>query len=218
MRLIMQLKKFSKADAVQLLATCHGLEIEYHEPDGLVEATYSYFDKNGKLLKEVLRYPGKRFRQRRLQDGGWAWDVQGVKPSLYNLERLQFEQTVIIVEGEKGCDRLNKLLLTDSSGGRIIAATSGGAESWSDDLADDLLYHRVILMPDDDKPGKQYEDAIRASLEKRGIEFRIVKFTDVGAKDVTEFLEQGHSREDLERRIGTLWIVAPEPEEEYAEA
>jgi hypothetical protein len=64
-------------------------------------------------------------------------------------------------------------------------------------------------MPDADVAGQRYADAVKASLEAEGIEYRIVTFEDVGAKDVTEFLEE-HSVEELVRRIGPDWVCMPD--------
>ena len=61
-------------------------------------------------------------------------------------------------------------------------------------------------MPDDDVAGARYADAIIASLEARGIEYRVVRFTDVGAKDVSDFLKQGHSKAELVERMGSDWV------------
>jgi hypothetical protein len=49
--------------------------------------------------------------------------------------------------------------------------------------------------------GKQYEQAAAESLCAQGIVFPVVKFGDVGCKDVTEFLEQ-YSVDELVRRMG----------------
>jgi DNA primase len=59
----------------------------------------------------------------------------------------------------------------------------------------------VVLMPDDDDAGEQYAAAVRASLEAEGIEYREVKFGDVGCKDVSDFLLE-HSVQELIQRIG----------------
>jgi DNA primase len=65
-------------------------------------------------------------------------------------------------------------------------------------------------MPDADEAGKRYEANVVASLRARNIEQRIVSFADSGAKDVSEFIEQGGKREDLVKRIGSDWVQTTE--------
>jgi hypothetical protein len=56
----------------------------------------------------------------------------------------------------------------------------------------------------DDEAGARRADPIIHSLETLGIEHRTIRFTDVGAKDVSEFLEIGHSERELVAHIGWL--------------
>jgi DNA primase len=61
-------------------------------------------------------------------------------------------------------------------------------------------------MVDNDEAGKKYEEQIAASLAKRGIEFHIVTLAD-GFKDVSDYVEAGHSKEDLQ---ALMYPVEPE--------
>src|SRR5262249_45039561 len=80
-----------------------------------VGATHGDFDETGELLHQVVRYgPKKKFSQRRPNgNGGWIWDMKGVKPVPYRLpellEAISNGHTVLIVEGEKDVDNLAKL-------------------------------------------------------------------------------------------------------------
>ena len=49
-----------------------------NEPD----AVYDYHDAAGKLLFQVVRFPGKQFRQRRPNGGGWNWKLGDVEHEL----------------------------------------------------------------------------------------------------------------------------------------
>src|SRR5579859_5533658 len=99
----------------------------------------------------------------------------------------QATSTVCIVEGEKDADTITNLEL-----GRphklVVGVTSGGAASWKPDFAKSLKGKNVMLMPDDDEAGEQYAAAVRASLAAEGIEYRELRFGDVGCKDVSDFL------------------------------
>ena len=208
--LVMKLRGSDKGEAIRFLAERAGQLTEFHEPDK--HATkYPYYDADGKLIKEVLRYPGKEFRQRRRVGVGWAWNVDGIGPMLYNLPRLKYSNVVCVCEGEKDCNNLMELSLYDTSGEQVSATTSGNAESWRDHLADDLKGKKVILMPDADDAGKRYGAAVEASLKSRDIEYRVVSFKDAGAKDVSDFVANGGTSEGIERRVGRDWIRASEP-------
>src|SRR5579872_2504814 len=53
------------------------------------EAIYDYRDERGEVLFQVVRGPGKRFRQRRPDGcGGWLWNLSGVRRVLYRLPEL----------------------------------------------------------------------------------------------------------------------------------
>ena len=185
-----------------------GAQVEYrHRSDKRLEAIYSYRDENRKLVKQVLRYPGKRFSQRRPADhGGWIPDISGVKPILYNLPLVRKASMVCICEGEKDCDNFMSLELHPMQGGSIAPTTSGGADSWVDELADELRGKLVVLMPDDDEPGKRFAEKVAASLDLRGIEYRTVTFGEEGAKDLSEFLEKEYDEGHFIDRVGADWL------------
>ncbi len=210
-RLIMQASGVDKGNALKLMAEVAGQVVEVHEPDKNA-IKYDYNDAKGKLIKQVLRYPDKRFSQRRPgRSGGWIWDVDGLPSTLYNLQLLEYASVVCVCEGEKDCDTITGLKLHTASGGDVFSTTSGNSESWRDSLADDLTGKRVVLMPDADEAGERYRAEVEASLRTRGIEFRVVGFGDVGVKDVSEFVANGGTKQDLADRIGKDWVRATEP-------
>jgi DNA-binding MarR family transcriptional regulator/5S rRNA maturation endonuclease (ribonuclease M5) len=198
-KLVMKLQGMSKGEAIQHRAAIAQLEVEYHDPDSKAEAIYSYEDSQGKLVKQVLRYPNKKFAQRRRGPTGWIWDIKGVRPILYNLPWLEFARTVVITEGEKDADRVTSLKLKAADDSEIVATTSGGSDTWSDKLAEPLRGKHVIVMPDSDEAGLKCKTDVIASLEKRQIPHCVVTFD--GFKDVSDYLDAGHTSEELARRI-----------------
>jgi hypothetical protein len=211
-KLTEQLQGISRGEAIRKVAKAVGQECAYHEPDKNALAIYSYRNEKGTLLKQVLRYPDrdgkKRFGQRRpAKGGGWIWDVEGVVPSLFNLEHLDFGNVVCITEGEKDANSVTDLHLMGSYG-PVVGTTSGGSDSWHPSLARYLRQKRVVLMPDADDAGARFAAAVQQSLDADGIGYRIVTFGDAGAKDVTDFLAENRV-EDLVRRIGIDWVRMP---------
>jgi 5S rRNA maturation endonuclease (ribonuclease M5)/DNA-binding MarR family transcriptional regulator len=209
--LLMLTKRISKAEALRHMAEIAGVSPEFHEPDKNAEAIYSYESEKGKLIKQVVRHPGKRFFQRQpARGGGWIRGIAGVHPLLYNLPMLQIAQVVCVVEGEKDADRVNSLHLKDCFGSEVATTTSGGSDSWVDGLAEGLREKRVVIMPDSDEPGRKYAEQIIESLTRRGIEFCVVNFAGEGVKDVSEYLEH-HTPDELMHKIGQPWFQVEEP-------
>ena len=72
--------------------------------------TYDYTSINGELRFQVVRFEPKDFRQRRPDgNGGWIWNLKGVKLVLYRLFETVTASHVIIVEGEKDVETLFQL-------------------------------------------------------------------------------------------------------------
>ena len=94
-------------------------------------ATYDYRDEAGELVFQVVRYEPKDFRQRRPDgQGGWTWQVKGVRQVPYRLFELRANATddpVLVVEGEKDVDRLASL-------GFVATCNAGGANKWPAEL------------------------------------------------------------------------------------
>jgi DNA primase len=201
--LLMRLKQTSRAEVIQLMATVGGMNAAYREPDEKALATYNYRNEKAKLLKQTLRYAdvdGKKiFRQRRPSKGGWIYNTRGLPPMLFGMELLEGSDVVCICEGEKDATTINSELLFSVNGYKVCGTTSGGAESWDAQLAKHFQGKKVIVMPDADAAGKKFGACIAQSLKSESIEYRIVRFEDVGKKDVTDFLAdqdgQPHSPE-----------------------
>lgn len=229
--LVKRLAGISDSEAIQEQARALGYDPVY-EPNSLAEAEYSYTDGNGALLYRVLRLPGKQFSQQQWTPEGWVHHLKGVKKTLYHLSEIDCAATIVITEGEKDADRVNELRLTDFTGRRVVATTSGGADSWQDNFADLLLgpcfripahlpmvdKRRVVVMPDSDEPGQRFKERILQSLNRRMIPYCVVKFE--GFKDVSDYLDAGHTGAELAERItdemdkigaGTVTFKEPAP-------
>ena len=103
---------------------------------------YEYKGENGVLLFQVVRYFPKDFRQRRPDgNGGWIWNLDGVRKVLYRLPELlttQATEIVWITEGEKDADNLVKLGLT-------ATCNVGGAGKWQKEYSEALRGRRVAI-------------------------------------------------------------------------
>jgi len=167
-----------------------------------VVATYPYVNGNGELLFEVQRLAPKAFRQRRPIAGGYTYTLGDVKPVIYRLpELLAFPHaTVFVVEGEKDADRLRSE--------DLVATTVSGSTIWTAELADPLRGHDVVILADNDEPGIAKAEKAAAVLHEIAASVRLVRLPGLPAKgDVSDWLDAGHSREELEAicTAGPIW-------------
>jgi len=161
------------------------------QPQGKIVATYPYTDEHGEILYEVCRLDPKSFRQRRPDgQGGYTWDMAGVRRVLYRLPAVLQADTVYVVEGEKDVHTLE-------AAGLVATTNSGGAgQKWQADWTQALADRRVIVLPDNDDPGKKRAAVIQRELAGKAAEVLTVEVPK--GKDVTEWFEAGGNVTALE--------------------
>jgi hypothetical protein len=187
-------------------------------------ASYNYCDSQGELIYEVVRLEWiedgklrKTFRQRRPDPGrpnAWIWNLEGIKHGLYRLPELReagAEDVVFLPEGEKDVETLIGF-------GLCATTNSGGAKNWRQDHAELLRGRDVVVLVDNDEPGRERGKAIVASLHGVAKRVRILDFAhpDIwpGAPkhaDVTDWASWGRegNAEDLAAIIETLPDAKP---------
>jgi putative DNA primase/helicase len=190
-------------------------------------AAYDYADAGGKLLYQSVRFAPKTFRQRRPDmkiKGGWIWNLDGVQRVPYRLSEVIAADTVFVVEGEKDADRLAGLFGEGDlacgppspgarlAGGRAgcwdlgrqtfrLAATtnSEGAGKWRDALSPFFINKNVVILPDNDEPGRNHARNVAAKLTAAGAaSVKIAELPGVAPKgDVSDCLDNGGTKESL---------------------
>lgn len=166
---------------------------------------WDYEDKNGTLLYRIVRYPNgdsKRFLAHRLtQDGHWLRSIEGVRRVLYRLPQLLAADpkgAVFIPEGEKHVDRLISLDL-------IATCNPFGAGSWRDEYSAHLKGRRVVILADNDKPGRDHARGIADSLQGVAASVEILELEDLPEHgDVSDWLDTGHAADELISLAETL--------------
>lgn len=152
---------------------------------------YNYYDANGELLFQKLRYVdaqgNKTFRQRRPDgSGGWVYKLDDTPKVLYNLpavaKAIQLGQKVIVVEGEKDADTLIEA-------GRVATTMPGGAGKWLDIHTETLAGGDIIVIADNDDAGRKHATEVRDKLVESGCTVRLLRTPE--KKDITEYLESG---------------------------
>ncbi|RLC30397.1 MAG: hypothetical protein DRH37_05445 [Deltaproteobacteria bacterium] len=171
------------------------LGIEPPQQTQVAEKVYSYHDQDGRLLYQVVKRPGKKFSQRRPGEGGsWIWNLKGTDRVLYRLPELMAadpKAQVFIVEGEKDADRLHDL-------GLLATTSPGGAGKWKDRYSDVLKDRDVIILPDNDQPGRDHAEQVARSLNGKARSVTVVTLQDLPEKgDVSDWLDRGGTRDQL---------------------
>ena len=179
-------------------------------PPARIVATYGYRDAGGTLRHQTVRYDPKAFKQRRPDGkGDWVWNLAGVDRVLYRLPELLAapDRAVFIVEGEKDADALARL-------GLLATTCAEGAGKWqrnADAYAAALAGRHVVILPDNDEPGRMHAQGVAVSLAGTAASVRIVALPDLPEKgDVSDWLAAGGTREALERlvRAAPAWTPA----------
>ena len=176
------------------------------------EAIYPYHDERGRVVLEKVRYPGKRFVQRKPDGvGGYEYKLGEIRKPLYHLPEVITANHVIITEGEKDADRVRALNLAQfakSCFTRIAVTTNvDGAGKWRPDYNPYFAGKDVVLLPDDDDLGRQHARMVAASVFPYAHSVRMVQLPGLPPKgDVSDFLD-GHSAEELitEIKKAPLW-------------
>jgi putative DNA primase/helicase len=170
-----------------------------NEPKQAPPPTYIYRDPEGRALFGVIRTPEKNFPQCRPDgNGGWWYGLGGVQPVLYRLPELilairQQGETVFLVEGEKDADNLAALGLTATT-------NPMGAGKWRSWHADFLVGAKVIILPDNDEPGREHARQVARSLAGKAASVKVLELPGLPEKgDVSDWLAAGGTKEKLFR-------------------
>ena len=136
----------------------------------------------------------KSFRQRKPEGSGWNWSVKDVRRVLYRLPdliRLKEGTAVFVVEGEKDADALVAL-------GLQATTNAGGADKWSEDFAQTLSAFRVVILPDNDDPGRKHAKRVSDSLTAVEGQHVIIALPGLPEKgDVSDWIGGGGTRDQL---------------------
>jgi 5S rRNA maturation endonuclease (ribonuclease M5) len=153
------------------------------KPKAKIIKTYDYTDQAGRLMFQVCRMQPKSFRQRRPDgNGGWAWNLKGVNTTLYQLPAVIQAEQVLVVEGEKDCDNLREL-------GFTATTCPMGAGKWRDHYNQHLKGKQVVLVPDNDEPGREHMISVARSLNGQATDIKLLELPEVPHKgDVSDFI------------------------------
>ena len=180
---------------------------------------WDYHDADGTHVARVVRYQlidpdtgeivGKTFTQH-------AWDAEhnrqqpnlgGIDMPLYRLPQVRQAiaagALVMVCEGERDAD-------TATAAGICATTAAMGAGSWRPHHTAQLAGAPVIvIMADDDPPGRQHATVVNDALTAAGIKTAL-RLPAEGCKDLTEHVAAGHALADL--RVWEPDAADPEPD------
>ncbi len=172
-----------------------------------IVATYDYKDATGELLFQAVRYEPKDFRQRKPDGkGGWTWSVKGSRVVPYRLPDLLAKpaEPVFIPEGEKDCDNLARI-------GLIATCNAGGAGKWTAEHAAYLRDRHIVVIADNDEPGRKHSQQVAQLLHGIASSIKIVELPNLPPKgDLTDWLAAGGNKTELESIVEATAIWKPE--------
>jgi hypothetical protein len=162
-----------------------------------VAATYDYCDEAGCRRFQTVRYEPKDFHQRRPDGkGGWVWNLGGVECLLYRLPELVNAdpgETVYLPEGEKDVDNLRAL-------GLVATCNPMGAGKWQERFNGPLRHRHVVILPDNDDPGREHAREVAASLNGLAASVKVLELPGLPpGGDVSDWLANGGTAEELRR-------------------
>ncbi len=163
---------------------------------------HSYTDENGIELWQKVKLADGSFRcRRRVQDGTWIYNLEGVKRVPYRLHAIKNSPYVVICEGEKDADTLAELGYPATSG-------PSGKDSWPDEITPIFQGKEVRIVFDVGQ-----DNAARALAKKLSpvcsyIHILRVPLQDYEA-DITDYLSQFRTND--EKRCA-LWEILKKEE------
>ena len=173
-------------------------------------ATYKYRWKGYSFDK--LRFPsrpnGKKVMvYRHFVDGVEVREKPKVPVFLYEQEKLDRLQDVpvLIPEGEKDANSCNERLGDDY----VAVTNDNGGPSWSDEHSKLIAGRDIIILQDNDEAGRLRTQKIIKFGRYRKL-LGVIVFEDAPKMDVTDWLQAGHSTEELREKL-INGLATPEP-------
>ena len=171
-----------------------------------IVATYDYEDLLGTPVFQVVRYDPKGFKQRRLDsEGSWIWNMNGVERVPFRLPELMAADPaglVFITEGEKDANNLATL-------GLVATTNPMGAKKWADEYSEWLKGRNVVVLPHNDPVGYQHGQSVAKSLYGVANSVKVLELPGLveDGGDVTDWLNQGHTGEELVELVDLMPTV-----------
>lgn len=162
---------------------------------------YDYVDENNNVIFTKIRTANpKSFYFERHINGQIVRNLEDVPKVLYRLPEvltgIQNNQLIYCVEGEKDVETLR--------GNRIIATTAHTTTYWPEEYTKLFNKANVIILFDKDKAGIQRQDNLTQSMRGKVKNLKVIDLPgleDNSGNDITDWFEQGHTVEELQKLV-----------------
>lgn len=168
-----------------------------------IEETYDYVDCNGAYMYTKIRLAGKKLlygilKDNRFQYGLGSKNRRELKALYFNPKALKQAilegKNIYYCEGEKDCNSLIKRGYT--------TLTAGGTCDWQPEFAAVLKGANVIILADNDQPGRQLACRVEDDLKEVAKSVKVIIPTpDLPKGDISDYFVAGHTNEDFEKLI-----------------
>ena len=187
-------------EVLKFYADKTGVEFDFkkkksEKPKGKIVSTYDYKNLSGELIYQVCRLKPKSFRQRRPDPhtpDAWLWNMEDVSALPYHIRNATDNQTVYIVEGEGKCDdAIEKFRLP-------FTTFHGGAGKWYPEVLQYFQGKNLILLPDNDTPGKEHMQRLAHAFKNTAKSVKIVELPKLQTKgDISDWIAAGGTKDQL---------------------
>lgn len=177
---------------------------------------FTYFNADGSQAFHVGRWEkdgcSKAIRPGHVDETGvFRQGMKGAKSVLYNLPAVIESSFIVVVEGENKAETLINL-------GICGTCNQGGAGKWKAEYAEHFKGKGVVILPDNDEPGREHAEKVAAMLYGTASYVKVVGLPGLPvAGDIVDWLEiPGNDKERLQALMNDVPEWKPqdaEPEE-----
>ena len=168
-----------------------------------IEAVYNYASINGDYAYTKVRLEGKKMLFGILSNERFAYGLNGKNKKTFNAvygsissikRAIERKEPVFIPEGEKDVNTLVKK--------GYAAFSCGGANDWNKNVSELCKDADVIVLTDNDDPGKKLASTVVRDLKGTAKSIKIIiPMPEVPKADITDYFEAGHTVEEFENLI-----------------
>lgn len=144
-------------------------------------ARYDYVGLDGAPVYFVCRMEHPTLKKEFVQGTPDHWGISDITPIPYNWPAVAASTWCVIVEGEKDVETLKQL-------GIPATTNSGGAKKWRPEFAEYLRGKQVIILPDNDEPGREHAELVARDLAGVAAGVKVVQCSALDKGDVTDYL------------------------------
>ena len=175
--------------------------------------SYVYVDKEGNPVYMKMKYWDTEHNKKTFITKGLTQTEKSYKfnnefsatsKHVYNLPQVLKAiingKQVVVVEGEKDADNLIR---------RGFTATTIYSKHWDNNYTSELSGADIVFIGDTGQAGEEFKHIVWSNLKGKVNSFKVVELKDIDKlgdnKDVTDWLESGHTVKELYKCINNGW-------------